>query len=204
MTTTEETLTRLRRFEWACARDEHAREVHDGVRKRSHDLLNLVQIVDLASQQLVARCGEAAAELASDLSRAALEAREAVQSLAELAAKTSPPLRAERTSAGAVARCVLTRGTISVDDSAVIAWSPEELQMLLLALELDAPHGELIVRSRAIEDGHVVEVVCGPIEDGALAVRMARAIATHAGGDVTTEPRRGGGYELAVTIPATK
>ena len=197
--TTEETLTRLRRFEWACARDEHAREVHDGVRRRSHDLLNLVQIVDLASQQLVARCGDAAAELASDLSRAATDARAAVDSLRAIAPPSEPGTRGDRTSAGAVARCVLTRGTIAVDDGAVIGWTPEELQMLLLALELDAPHGELVVRSRVLEDGEVVEVLCVPIDSDAVAVKMARTIASHAGGEVTLEPREGG-YELAVTI----
>jgi len=85
-----EHIARLRRYEWACARGEHAREVAEVVRERAHDLLNLVQVIDLASQQLVARCGVAAAELADDLHRTALEARGAVDALARLACPAPP------------------------------------------------------------------------------------------------------------------
>ncbi len=202
MTTTDELLARLRRFEWACARDEHAREVAEAVRRRSHDLLNLVQVVDLASQQLVARCGEAAHELAGDLHRAALEGRAVIDGLAALRPNElgAEPRIAARTAVAVIARGVVARGQVTVGEGNVVAWAPEELELLLFALRLDAPAAELVVRGRRVEEGELVEIVCGPIASGALAVRVAAALARIAGGDVTMEPR-GTGQEIVVAIP---
>jgi hypothetical protein len=198
----DDLLARLRRFEWACARGEHAREVFDTVRQRSHDLLNLVQIVDLVSQQLMLRYGAEARELAVDLHRAARDGRLAIDALVAIAHVTGPAPRATVTTPVAeVVRRVAGRATIIVDGDAAVAWTADELELLLAALQLDAPHGALVVRSRALEDGPVVEVLCAPIDDTALAVRVADALARDAGGDVTLEPRLAGGHELVVTLP---
>jgi hypothetical protein len=199
-TTTDELLAKLRRLEWACARDEHAHEVAQTVRKRSHDLLNLVQVVDLASQQLVLRHGEATAELAADLHRAAAEAHSAVDGLAALGHAIEPHAVAH-TLVAPIAKRVVTRGVVTVDDHTAVGWTAEEVELLLYALQLDAPEAELMVRRRRVEDGVLVEVVCGPIEAEALAVRMAMALARGAGGDVTLEPR-GDGHEVVIAIAA--
>ena len=193
-------IARLRRYEWAVARGEHAREVSAAVRECTHDLLNLFQIVDLASQQLVARCGAPAAELADDLRRATIEARTTADALALLARPAAPPPHAPaRTLVAAALRGVMSRGSVTAAAGIAVAWSADELAILVIALELDAPRGELVVRSRRVEDGEIVEVVCGPIEEGAVAVRVAQALAKEAGGEVTVEPR-GGGVEVVVTI----
>jgi hypothetical protein len=200
MTTTDELLARLRRFEWACARDEHAREVAEAVRQRSHDLLNLVQVVDLASQQLVARCGEVALELAGDLHRAAREGRAVIDGLAALGPSRPEPRITARTAVAVIARGVVVRGQVTVGEGDVVAWAAGEIELLLFALQLDAPDGELVVRGRSVDEGKLVEIVCGPIAREALAVRVATALARVAGGDLTMEPC-GEGQELVVAIP---
>jgi hypothetical protein len=199
MTTTDQLLARLRRFEWACARDEHAREVADAVRRRSHDLLNLVQVVDLASQQLATRWGDAATELAGDLRRAAHDARVVVDAIGELRGADPAPRPRTRTAVAVVARGVVRRGQVTVGEAAVVTWSAEELELVLFALQLDAPFADLVVRGRRVEDGEVVEIVCGPIDRDALAVRVANALARTAGGEVTLEPR-GAGHEIVVAL----
>ena len=191
---------RLRRFEWALARDEQARSASELLRVRTHELLNLVQLVDLASQVILDRCGNHVAELVDDLRRAADRAREAVRALQDMA--EAPARRVSATPVSDIARRV-TKATVRVRDDVTVAWSPEELEMLLSALALDIAAGQLLVRDRGTEGGLVVEIVCGPVDPGSLAVRLARAVAMRAGGEVTLEPRRGGGTELVVTLAAT-
>jgi len=48
---------RQRRFEWALAREEHGRAASRLVAGKTHDLMNLVQIVQLATYELERRCG---------------------------------------------------------------------------------------------------------------------------------------------------
>src|SRR4051812_22901026 len=53
---------RQRRFEWELARDQQTRAAARFVSGRTHAMLNLVQVVRLASQQLEQMCGEAGKE----------------------------------------------------------------------------------------------------------------------------------------------
>src|SRR4051794_8145034 len=79
MTKTEARLAlaqRQRRFEWDLARDEQSRAAANLVAGKTHDLFNLVQIVQLASLELAKRCGDAGKEFIDDLLRSAEDATE--------------------------------------------------------------------------------------------------------------------------------
>ena len=77
MTKTDARLTlcqKQRRFEWELAREEQTRTAAKLVAGKTHDLMNLVQIVQLASEELATRCGESGKDFIDDLRRAAQDA----------------------------------------------------------------------------------------------------------------------------------
>jgi hypothetical protein len=76
---------RQRRFEWELARDAQTRAAGQFVSGKTHDLLNLVQIVQLATLELGRRCPQDAQEFIGDLTRAADDAKHQLASLMALA-----------------------------------------------------------------------------------------------------------------------
>ncbi len=208
-------LERLRRFEWEVAREDHARAVHDLVRGSSHELLNFVQIVDLASQALAPHCAAAGEEFLVDLARAAADAKAAVRQLHALARVDRVP---GHTAAAACAGAAIELVGGAVDDldakvriadDVVVAWAREELELLLIALALDGRperggRVELLVRTRDIDGRTRLEIVCGPIDATGVGVRLAAILAMRIGGDAVVGERRGGGDELAVDVPIVR
>lgn len=207
-------LERLRRFEWDLARDEQARSARQMLRGKVHDLLNFVQIVDLGSQALAPHTAPAGEEFLVDLARAAADAKTAVHELQQLAhAEDRPPAR---TAIAAVARAAIEqlRGAVDaldaeilVPDAAAVAWTREELELLLIALALDGPADapiELLVRARDIDGRPCLEIVCGPLDETGVGARLATTLAARIGGDAAVAERRGGGHEIAVAVPLAR
>ena len=204
-------LDRLRRFEWDLARDEHARSARLMLRGTVHDLLNFVQIVELGSQALAAHVAPAGDEFLVDLARAATDAKTAVRELQHLAhTDERPPVH---TAIAGVARGAIEQVRPAVDaldaqvlvaDATAVAWTRDELELVLIALALEAPRDaqlELLVRERAIDGRACLEIVCGPIDETGVGVRLATTLASRIGGDAAVAERRGGGHEIAVAVP---
>ena len=74
-----------RRFEWDLARSEQTRVASKLVAGKTHDMLNVVQIVQLAAAELEKRCGAAGKEFIDDLVRAAHDAQAQLRELMALA-----------------------------------------------------------------------------------------------------------------------
>ena len=186
MTKTDERLAlveRQRRFEWALARDAQSRAASQFVRGKTHDLLNLVQIVELASLELSRRCGGDAIEFIDDLIKAADDAK---HQLTELMAVARPeavivpgaPVGAALTAAVATVRAA---SPIAVDlqltarAEVATRCSAAELAHLIYGLVLDAVADdavagqapapaargpiELVIRERTIEGKPWLEIV---------------------------------------------
>jgi hypothetical protein len=137
---------RQRRFEWELARDVHSRAAAHFVAGKTHDLLNLVQIVQLASLELSRRCGGEAAEFIADLIKAAEDAK---HQLAELMAVARPdevivtgaPVGAAITSAVDTVRQASTIAVdlhLTVEPGVTTRCSASELEHLIYGLTLDA------------------------------------------------------------------
>src|SRR5437868_3078134 len=78
MTKTNERLAlveRQRRFEWQLARQVQTQVAARFVAGKTHDMLNLIQIVELASLELLRRCNPDAEEFIADLRKAADDAK---------------------------------------------------------------------------------------------------------------------------------
>src|ERR1700759_1248207 len=75
------------RFEWRLAREVQTHAAARLVAGKTHDLLNLVQIVQLASLELSRRCPPDAEEFITDLRKAAEDAQ---HQLAQLMAVARP------------------------------------------------------------------------------------------------------------------
>ena len=218
MTKTNERLAlveRQRRFEWQLARDAQTRAAAQFVAGKTHDLLNLVQIVQLASLELAKRCTGGAEEFLADLTKAAGDAQER---LTEMMAVARPPDVIERGAAvgAAVTSAVETvraASTIPVDVHLAVApdvatrCTTTELQHLIFGLALDAAEVgavELFVRERTIDGKPWVEIVRGARDDLAgdrFDLRAVEAIAQKNGGELARSDRRGGGTELVVALP---
>jgi hypothetical protein len=138
-------IERQRRFEWALARDAHTRAAAQFVSGKTHDLLNLVQIVQLASLELSRRCGPDTAEILAELTKAAENAK---RQLTELLAVARPsnvigpgaPVGAAITKAVEAVREV---GAVAVDLHLTVPaevttrCSAQELEHLIVGLVLD-------------------------------------------------------------------
>jgi hypothetical protein len=137
---------RQRRFEWDLARDVQSRVAAHFVAGKTHDLLNLVQIVQLASLELSRRCSGDAAEFIADLIKAADDAK---HQLAALMAVARPdeiitpgaPVGAAITAAVEVVRAASTIAVdlhLTVRADATTRCSAAELAHLIYGLTLDA------------------------------------------------------------------
>jgi hypothetical protein len=217
MTKTEARLVlsqRQRRFEWELARDEQTRAAAKLVSGKTHDLLNLVQIVQLATLELEKRCDAAAKEFLDDLSRSAVDAQ---HSLAELMAVARPDEVIVRGApVGAAVDASLTALRAAIDVDIHLATPPDtatrcteaELEHILIGIALDIADSpdriELTVRTRDINNAPWIEIVRAstfiPVGDR-FELRAVEAIVQRAGGELATSDRRGGGEELVVALP---
>jgi len=211
---------RRRRFEWALARDEQHRTAAQLVVGKTHGLLSMIQIIQLATQELEQRCDSVARKYIEDLRRAAAEAR---QELTELMAAARPPdtLAPGAPIGGAVDAAMdslrdavdadLLDVRLSAPAGAVTRCTAEELEHLLIGLVLDVADAEpaarpirLLVRERQIDGAPWIEIVRGadtaPGGDR-FELRVVEAIARRAGGELATSEARDGGEELVVALP---
>jgi signal transduction histidine kinase len=210
MMTRLELVQHQRRFEWELARDQQAHAAERLVKSRTHDLLNLIQIVDLASQELERRGAGIADvhELIADVRGAADIAKAALTGLLQLARP------AEVVARGASVVPVITAAIEAVGcelavDCAVgdvaTACTAEELEHLVigLLLDLDAGPATLLVRTRKIDGKPWLELVRGTaVQEGErFELRIVGAIVARHGGELAESERRGGGSELIVALP---
>lgn len=203
-----------RRFEWELARAEQARVAGKLVAGKTHDMLNVVQIVQLASEELARRCGDSSKEFIDDLVRAANAAQGQLHELMALARPEAVVVRGA--AVGATVTRVLDeiRSAVEVDlhlavnaDTAT-ALTAEQLEHLVIGMALDAadaPRIELLIRDRTIDSKRWVEIVRGAeiaATGDRFDLRSVELLAKLGGGELSSSDRRGGGTELVVALPA--
>jgi hypothetical protein len=234
MTKTNERLAlveRQRRFEWQLARQVQTQVAARFVAGKTHDLLNLIQIVQLATLELSRRCTDDAAEFIVDLRKAAEDAQ---HQLAELMAVARPdevavPGAHVGAAITAAVETVRAASTIEVDlhlavqPEVTTRCSAEELAHVIYGLTLDAATTEaaaggaddeapgsppnpigLFVRDRTIDGKPWLEIVRGARVELAgehFDLQAVEAIAVKNGGELAHSERRGGGTELVVALP---
>jgi hypothetical protein len=148
---------RQRRFEWELARDVQTHAAAQFVAGKTHDLLNLVQIVQLASLELSRRCSEDAAEFIADLMKAADDAK---HQLTELMAVARPErivvpgahVGAAITAAVETVRAVSTIAVdlhLTVHPEVTTRCTAAELEHLIYGLTLDAVAGGVADQAQA-------------------------------------------------------
>jgi hypothetical protein len=223
---------RQRRFEWELARQVHTEAAAKFVAGKTHDLLNLVQIVQLASLELSRRCGDEAAEFIADLTKAAADAQ---RQLTELMAVARPeevivpgaPVGAAITAAVETVRAASTIPVdlhLTIESEITTRCTATELAHIVYGLALDAvaddpeavpeagsPEAagpiELFVRERMIDGRRWLEIVRG-VPGGPRGehfdLRAVEAIAIKSGGELARSERRGGGTELVVALPLAR
>ena len=217
---------RQRRFEWDLAREAHTRAAAHFVTGKTHDLLNLVQIVQLATAELSRRCGNDTAEFIAELTKSAEDAK---RQLNELLAVARPkhvvvpgaPVGAAITAAVETVRAASTIAVdlhLTVEAEITTRCSAAELEHIVYGLTLDAvaveasepPEAgtsstiELFVRERIIDGKPWLEIVRSartPLEGEHFDLRAVEAIANRNGGELARSERRGGGTELVVALP---
>lgn len=204
-------LQRQRRFEWALARDEQTRVANRLVAGRTHDLLNLIQIVELAVFRL-RHDGVGAEDTLDELSRASASAAAELSKIMEVArpevviARGAPVAETVLAIAPALREVADLELHVDISTATATRCSAEELEHLLIGLVLDAVDQRmaLTVRERTIEGMLHVEIVRGtskePDGDG-HELRTVTAIVERNGGEVATSERRGGGIELILSLP---
>lgn len=205
---------RQRRFEWELARDEQTRTASRLVSGKTHDLLNLVQIVQLATLELEKRCEATAKEFLDDLTRSAADAAASLHALMEIARPDEHVVRGPAVGATITEVLAEIRPAIEVDAHLAIshdtatALTGAQLAHLLIGLALDAveaPRMELFVRERQIDGKSWVEIVRGaevPTGGDHFDLRVVEQLTKRVGGELSSSERRGGGTELVVALPA--
>jgi hypothetical protein len=201
---------RQRRFEWTLARDAQAKAAAALLKGRTHELLNMIQIVELASVELERRATDETRDIVGDLTRTALDAKRQLTELVALAkplergrgVAVAPSIQAAVDAVRAVSSELAVTSRLDVD--VATALTDEELQQLVIGLALDAAAGastvELLVRQRRIEGAPWIELVCG-FDCDAGELPVIRAIVERGNGELTVSPRRGGGTEVVVAVP---
>ena len=227
MTKTNERLAlveRQRRFEWDLARAAHTAAAGRFVAGKTHDLLNLVQIVQLASLELERRCTPDSAEFIADLTKAAKDAQRQLTELMRVARpdEVVAPGAPVGAAIHAAVETVRAATTIEVDlhltvqPDVTTRCSAAELEHVIYGLALDAvaldddpqigptTPIQLFIRERTIDGKPWLEIVRGV--PGGLAgegfdLRAVETIAQKNGGELARSERRGGGTELVVALP---
>jgi hypothetical protein len=203
---------RQRRFAWEVARDAQIAAAAKFVAGKTHDLLNLVQIVQLGALDLGEKCPEDKI-IIDDMVRAAGDTQ---RQLDELMSVARPPVaRARGPAAGPIIARAVDELKAAVDVDAHLALHHDtataltdaELAHLVIGMVLDvadAPHVELYARERRIGHTSWVELVCGarePVDGDHFDARIVEVLAKRAGGELARSDRRGGGGELVVALP---
>ena len=220
MTKTEARLAlsqRQRRFEWELARDQQTRAAGKLVSGKTHDLLNLVQIVQLASLELEKRCDATGKEFLDDLTSAAADAQRELTALMEVARPDDEVKRGAAVGAAVDAAMSALRAAIDVDihlappAETATRCTAAELEHILIGLALDVADDparvDLFVRERAIDNQPWIEIVRSSSfvpEGDRFELRAVEAIANRAGGELAASDRRGGGEELVVALPVIR
>lgn len=211
MTALIDLIQRQRRFEWDLARDEQARVANRLVGGRTHELLNLIQIVELAVFRL-RHDGVGAEDTLDELSRTSKSATEELQKMLAVARPELVITRGAPIAATVMAIVPTLREVASlevhvdVSTDTATRCSTAELEHLLIGLVLDAigQRMALTIRERPIEGKPFVEIVRAtarePEGDG-YELKSVHAIAARNGGEVASSDRRGGGVELIVSLP---
>jgi hypothetical protein len=210
---------RQRRFEWELARDAHTRAAGQLVAGKTHDLLNLVQIVQLATLELSRRCTDEALEFITDLTRAAKDAQ---HQLAELMAVARPdeviapgaPVGAAVTAAVETVRAASTIAVdlqLTVGPEVTTRCQAAELAHVIYGLTLDAVAEveaasaiELFVRARVIDRKPWLEIVRGArvaLGGDHFDLRAVEVIAAKNGGELAYSEGRDGSTEVVVALP---
>ena len=217
---------RQRRFEWELAREVYTRAAAQLVAGKTHNLLNLVQIIELAALELAQRDDATTREILADLTKAAEDAKLQLTELMAVARPVEVVAPGARVGAAitSAVETVRTAGAIAVDLHLTVRaevatrCSAAELEHLIYGLALDAvavdtgepPPAEapspieLFVRERVIDGKPWLEIVRGarvaPSGDH-FDLRTVEAIAHNNGGELARSERRGGGTELVVALP---
>jgi hypothetical protein len=219
---------RQRRFEWELARDIQSRTAARFVSGKTHDMLNLVQIVQLATLELSRRCNPDATEFIEDLQKAAADAQHQLRELMAIArpdeaVTPGAPVGAAITAAVEVVRAASTIAVdlhLTISPDATTRCSANELAHLIFGLTLDAVSEttqlgaadtttepspiELFIRERTIDSKPWLEIVRGArvaLEGEHFDLLAVEAIAVKRGGELAQSERRGGGTELVVALP---
>jgi hypothetical protein len=202
-----------RRYAWDLARDEQTRTAAKLVAGKTHDLLNLIQIVQLAAPELTERAADdLSKELAADIARAAGDAHAQLDTMMAVARPEVKPVRGPAVG-GVLARVT---GALGRDFELGVDWSlhadaattldAAALEHLMIGLVLDAgaaPWIELTVRERAMSGAPWIEIMRGTADttgDG-FDLKLVEVIVSRAGGEMATSERRGGGTELILSLP---
>jgi len=227
MTKTNERLAlveRQRRFEWQLARQVQTQVAARFVAGKTHDMLNLVQIVELAALELLRRCNPDAEEFIADLRKAADDAKVQLRELMVVARPEEIIVPGAHVGAAITAAVETVRAvsTIAVDLHLAVGpevatrCSEEELAHVIYGLTLDVATAEaaaapevpgsieLFVRERTIDGKPWLEIVRGArVELGGehFDLQAVEAIAVKNGGELAHSERRGGGTELVVALP---
>jgi hypothetical protein len=153
MTKTNERLAlveRQRRFEWQLAREVQSQVAARFVAGKTHDLLNLVQIVQLASLELERRCPPDALEFIVDLRKAAKDAQHQLTELMTVARPEEIIMPGAHVGAAITAAVDTVRAAstiavdlhLAVDSEVATRCSAEELAHVIYGLTLDAATAE--------------------------------------------------------------
>ena len=215
---------RQRRFEWELAREVQHKVAAGFVSGKTHDLLNLVQIVQLASLELERRCTPDSIEFIADLTKAAKDAQRQLTELMRVARPDEviapgAPVGAAIRSAVETVRAATTIEVdlhLTVQPDVTTRCSAAELEHVIYGLTLDAvaldddpqvgPSTpiELFVRERTIDGKPWLEIVRGVpggLPGEGFDLRAVETIAKKNGGELARSERRGGGTELVVALP---
>jgi hypothetical protein len=175
MTKTEARLAltlRQRRFEWALARDEQARAAARLVAGKTHDLLNLLQIVRLAAGQLAEHCNDHSRIILDDLQRSADDARRSLGELMAVAREAEKRVRGALVCEAVQAAIAELRGAIEVGIEARIdaprdaatRCTAEELAHLVIGLVLDADDAMAAEAAEAAGAAEAAEAAAGVVK----------------------------------------
>jgi hypothetical protein len=217
-------IDRIRRVEYALARDEQVRIAGVLMQGRAHDLGNMVQIVKLSALELARRApSDAIKELVADMSEAAEKATTILTDMVRSARMqdrqvvgphVAPIVRAAVDLARpAIASTIELR--VEVADDVMSFATGEELEALVLCALLDAQAAvsiTLVLRERTLQGKRWLELLRFDdrhvLADGELAhmfephsfLHVVAGVAKQAGGEVSLSPGRTG-LELAVEMP---
>jgi hypothetical protein len=210
-------IARLHRVELEVARDEHARAAAALVRRKTHELGNAVQIVQLSALELERRVSATEiAELVADLRGGAEQAASALGELLAAAAPAmrtlpGPPVAPSVRAAIDEARGALAahiEASIELADDVRTRATADELTALVVAALLatdDATRVSIVVRPRTIAGKPYAQLLWiddRRDRDEAVLPPLLAAIAERAGGEASLSPGRDG-LELAIELPAS-